>query len=1323
MDAFESTYPDQGDLEDEGLTPNYNHLQVLLTWLSKRANYWDASTTSGTGGTYGGETYSTERELKKAIFRAEFEDHINMNHALTYYLFSEYIALCDNRVKNMFIRSDNVKAEVIKNTNGDTILSGNDEPSALWSNYVDSATGVTDETYIDWANSTFAVWAPVLYDLDSCFGVENVGYIRVRYDAGWDYEWNGAPQFNGYESRLWLQFADAFDSEIRAAALTLYNRTDGLNYSNFYRQQITGNLECISPALSNQDMLIKFDKPWSEGFINYALAEPAMETPYYKYLQRGSRTAQKTSFMNMRSKLLSSKYGADEFTNDSIKFRTGVPVGQSDLTDTKISVIANQVMYPGVAYGDNKDPTRTLTNGGKIAAGESCDIYATSPVQGNDGIFICGASILTDIGDISAFRPYQLDVGAGVNLKRLIVGSNAEGYTNGNTDVFQNLNKCVLLEEVNIQNCTSISELNLENNPLIKRVYAAGSGATTIIFPNGGVLTTVEYGANTGTIKLLNQSFLTTFSYEGNDYSSLTKLWVENTPNVPVVDIINSSIAQLTSGIRLAGIDVDLDSDPTFLQTITSDLAVGKYINSDGTMVAGNTDYPYISGKAHITAIRASLLAKVHELYPNLIVYNTIDGSGNVANNIITEYTITYQNYDGTVLYTDYRTGDEHYIDPVYDINPITGSAYISMPIKPDDVEYQYRFGTYTNNNYVRYSGWIFSGTTSTRPTASTYVSGATTFIAYYPTRTRQQYTVAWYEELADTTAIMTATASYGTDIGGYDWPEDIGAINRVKTVNGVKKVFKGWNRPVGKLTGNINVYALWDTSTIDNATSSIEMATLNAADLYALANIGETAKVNLLEDKLGVDPIFVQMGHDFDFTDGVTTYNLLGSADSIVLSGDDESEIKVYNGVGSMPEIKPLATNQDWTLALDYKFLVEQSQLADAGELVLMSCYQNANSSIQGFKLSLVKTYASTDETVHNIQISWGTQTVTIDYAGTVESYTSLNIPYCKTYRNIVVLRHNASDPTKLYVYYVAPDLNVTPANSSALTYGANFGTAVSSTTLTWANSTTIDTPLIIGGNYAGTTTTFESTNNSRYPAGGIIYWGKYWDADLGEKNCTALAAWPHETVAFYLCGYNNNASPSRQIVASSALNFVAAQGIGDRYVFLRPSYADNREVAGWNTSLTREFCNSMVYSAMPTSYQSILRQSAISAVAVDTSISTGNLSIPVSTDYIYLPAEREISTSATGYKASEVGSSWPSPWPWMQTQNVTNWYQQSGTGSVIVKATPSSIAPFLYRFSGDYIKPTNRIYNTGSNDPYGVEWTYNNTQIQIESGDVWID
>jgi hypothetical protein len=97
----------------------------------------------------------------------------------------------------------------------------------------------------------------------------------------------------------------------------------------------------------------------------------------------------------MRSKLLSSKYDANEFKNDAIKFRTGVPVGVAgeitgysdqtgdvstvqdethttpvysgtgDLTLTKITVVPNQVFYPGIMYGDNKEPTHYLQNGGK----------------------------------------------------------------------------------------------------------------------------------------------------------------------------------------------------------------------------------------------------------------------------------------------------------------------------------------------------------------------------------------------------------------------------------------------------------------------------------------------------------------------------------------------------------------------------------------------------------------------------------------------------------------------------------------------------------------------------------------------------------------------------------------------------------------------------------------------------------------------------------------------------------------------------------------------------------------------------------------------
>jgi len=70
------------------------------------------------------------------------------------------------------------------------------------------------------------------------------------------------------------------------------------------------------------------------------------------------------------------------------------------------------------------------------------------------------------------------------------------------------------------------------------------------------------------------------------------------------------------------------------------------------------------------------------------------------------------------------------------------------------------------------------------------------------------------------------------------------------------------------------------------------------------------------------------------------------------------------------------------------------------------------------------------------------------------------------------------------------------------------------------------------LGGNYSGDTTNLEinTRGNGRTLAQGRIYWAKYWDKDLGIKNCVALAQWPHKRVPFVLCGYtSDNTVPNR--------------------------------------------------------------------------------------------------------------------------------------------------------------------------------------------------
>ena len=1376
--GFESCYPDEGDLKDDGLEPNYNHLQILLTWVSKRANYWD-------------ETDPQLKSDKKAIFKNEFTKHFNLSHVLTYYLFSQYVALCDNRVKNMFLRSDNVKEEIIRNSTGTVILEGNNNPDALWSNYVDPTTGATTPSYIDWetgeGHSNFAIWEPVLYDLDSCFGVENVGLIKIRYDADWDYEWKGTPQFNGYNSVFWLMVEDSYKDEIATLALSLYNQNPGLNFRTFNQKQIIENQAQISPALTNQDMILKFDKPWSEGFINYAETPDGngnypKQTPLYKYLQRGSRAAQKSQFMQQRSMLLSSMYGADEFLNSSIKFRTGVPVGASgniigyenashevvatqdaehtipvygngDLTETQITLKANQILYPGVAYGDNKPATRVLTNNGRVAANTSCTIQATSAVQGNDGIFIYGASVLTDIGDISKFKPLQLDVSAGVNLKRLIIGSNAVGYSNNTTNSITGLNKCLLLEEINVRNLKQMATLTLTSNGFIKEVYAAGSGIGTISLPQGGVLETIEYGANTTDITIINQSRLTNFSYENsvnNNYANVTRLWIENTPNVPVKEIITARLTERNSsdsglragGLRIIDIDLDLGSDTTFLELLASDLVKGTKLTANGGHIEGSEDIPTISGKIHISSIRASLLAKLNEMYPDLVIYNRVDGNGTpIMDNVKVEYEVVYKNYNGKVLYTDHRLSDpvENFIDPAYDTNPITNQPYIPIPQKPSDAQYIYKFGEWRNGAYRRFTGWI-NESTNTLVSGTDTVTGNCELIARYPdiSAERRSYTVTWHEEENDG-GISSTTVYYGTDLSDDTPP----AVTSIKTSNNQTKVFKGWDKPVNKITGDLDVYAKWETSTINANTQNIILENLNAADIAAISRITDNNwKTTHLLPQIG-NVIHVPFGHEFDYDSGVNITQLVDLNNKLVLDGTQEY-IQVFNN------ITPLSTNSDWTFAIDYKFLMTSDYFSNGTEFVLASCYQNANSSIQGFKLSVVKSGYS-DQVYHEVQVTWGNSNpVTIDYI-TIKPTTTWgqnngitideNAPYLRSYRNMLVLAHNKAAPNELRLYYTAPDISNSTPNEAGYGYGINYGTSfITETKINWETNT-ISTPIILGGNYYNNTTNIEVNSSGRIPAKGVIYWAKFWDIDLGSNNCQELASWIHETVPFYLTGYNDNLTNNSNLIYSasyneqsfvSALSFVAAQGLGERKLFAPSNpisvtknniiildQADTTEPMGWKFSIHRLFCQEHLYLGLPTQYKSIIKNSLIKSTSLGSSVEN-----EYSNDYLFLSAAREPSDgqlSLNKWNDEVRYPEWVNPWHWIVPANLTNVFRIV-SGRTLTKVNVENNNIYRYRFNGKYITPTTNIYQM-ENDPTSVTLRYNNADVTIQSGDIWIN
>lgn len=764
--GLESCYPDQGDLDDEGFEPNYDYLQVLFTWVCQRANFWDASTeVAETPYVYNDAEYATEREYRKAIFINEFERHFNLNHALVYYLFMEFTALCDNGAKNMFLRCEDVKVEQLVDINGNNI-SIND--------VIEPTTGIVNADMIDWENSTFAIWLTDLYDLDSGYGVDNVGALQIPYYADWDYKLENVYKFNGRESRLWLMVEEALADRIQTKARELTaKQTGGLNYDALYDTHIKNNAMLVCPAIVNQDMEYKYHDPWMEGFVDYSMeGNPTRYISDYKYLQRGSRTEQKDAFIYKRSNMLYSKYQCDKFLNNNISFRVGTSGGVF-AKDCKITVTANQTLYPAIKYGDGD---AAISSGRKVSAGEAVTVskFGTTDsdkIGTQEGVYIYGGTLLTDIGDLSQFRPYELRLQNATCLKRLIIGSVEEGYSNSQLTSLDT-STCKLLEKLNIMGCTALGTLDLSRNGLLKEVYAANSSVQSVLLPNGGVLEELHLG-DIADLEVMNQANLKEF--DCTSYDSLRRLRIENTPAINTLEIVAARLPKLTGGLRLVGINESVE-DMTVLNMLMSEDAIGKYIDLDGVHWEDTTThpYPYISGTVHVPTITGTELQKIKEYYPYLnITYDEL-----LAN-------ITYMSADGTtVLHRETIVNGNEGTDPIL-------AGVVETPTKESDAQYHYTYG-----------GWstVIGGDPEEGILAGV-VLDIVVYVAF--AKTIRSYNVYFYN---GTTLLQRVVAEYGTE-AKYSGPEF------EKT--GVKKPelykFIGWVPAPTYITGETHCYAQYE--------------------------------------------------------------------------------------------------------------------------------------------------------------------------------------------------------------------------------------------------------------------------------------------------------------------------------------------------------------------------------------------------------------------------------------------------------------------------------------------------------------------------------
>ena len=531
------------------------------------------------------------------------------------------------------------------------------------------------------------------------------------------------------------------------------------------------------------------------------------------------------------------------------------------------------------------------------------DIVAT---LGNTETYIYSAEWIQELGDLSALYLQQFEIDTMRRVKKVILGSAEDGYYNTGLPSIGIAN-CVKLEELNVAGITSLaSSLNLSHTLYLKKFDSRGSGVTGVRFAKNGRLQEAKLNALTS-LFMSGLWNLETFSISG--YGNLGTLTIENCDQIDALAIVNA--AEDLENLRLIGVNWTLQST----ELLNRLLEIGG-INDNG--VAG--DPPCIlSGSVYVPIIRQSESDAYAAAWPNLTVtYGTF----------ITQHTVTFKNYDGTTLFTEQVDQGSNATDPVT-------NGDIQIPTRASTDEYSYA-----------YRGWDGS---------LNQISGPRTLTAQY-TATKRQYTVKWYSQgiLVDEQSVEYGDeAVYSGNDPTYTMEEPM---------LGYYLWTGKWDQSTGRVTGNMNVNAVFEYADLSQVISSTEDMT--AAYLYGLRQRGSSFVRNALQTK---DRILITLGYNPTFQN----VNEWESLHDLFFDGVDDY---VDTGIDLLKD----GIEAGWTLAIDFEFLT------GTNNATLMSLWQD--DGYMGFKLKY-----NTSGTAGPSMV-WGTN-----------SYNSQQ----GTNREIMVLRH----------------------------------------------------------------------------------------------------------------------------------------------------------------------------------------------------------------------------------------------------------------------------------------------------------------------------
>lgn len=572
-------------------------------------------------------------------------------------------------------------------------------------------------------------WMPLPYDMDTAIGINNEGKLVIDYDLEDTDELNGGNVFNGQDSVLWCNIRDAFPDDIKEMYAALRNGST-FSYQEVIRR-FDAHQSVWPEVVWNEDAYEKYLEPLVSD----------KDSSYLPMLQ-GDKESQRDWWLFNGFRYRDSKYQTGDAQSNYITLRC-YAVG--DITVTPYSHI-----WPRIKYG-----SYTVTERGK--RNQPTTLVCPLDNMNDTEVYIYSADRLSEIGDLSGMNVGYADFSMATKLQKLKVGDGASSYQNTKMEELYVGNN-EMLTEIDFRNCSVLAQnIDLSGCASIQKVLGAGSAIPSVTLPVGGKLQTLELPATITNLTIRNQKEFETLTMPG--YESISTLRIENTPNIPIEDILLNSTA--LTRVRLVDVDWHAESESTLIT------ALDKLENCGGLdATGGNTDKAVISGRLYIPSISADTLQRVFSDFPELVV--VVNGAIN--------YLVRYLNYDNTVLYR------EVVVEGGNATNPVT-AGHISAPTRPgtEDTGYAFKdFGTlptdvhanctvyatydvtyrvqFMNGTSVHNTQWVVSGGNATTPSTPSKASTA-------------QYTYTfsgWDKSYTNITAPLTVNAKYTSTLRYY---------------------------------------------------------------------------------------------------------------------------------------------------------------------------------------------------------------------------------------------------------------------------------------------------------------------------------------------------------------------------------------------------------------------------------------------------------------------------------------------------------------------------------------------------------------------------